>query len=179
MKQFKTLVVLRQPLQPVWSTMQDRLPELIPMIDDVASVTVLEREEVGPGRTRLVNEWRARQRLPAVVRDAVQGEVLGWIDHNLWDDQARVCVWNIEPFVLPESIRCQGTTTYEPAMGGRGCRVTFEGTFELADGALSGLAGALQRPVASFVESIVSTYIPRNTRAVLEAAARLCGAGRS
>lgn len=176
MKTFKTLVVLREPVEAVWSTMRDRLPELVPMIDDVEEITVREREQLAPGRTRLVNVWRPRQRIPELLRGALGGE-LGWIDRNEWDDDTRVCTWEIEPFVLADDIRCEGTTTYAPAMGGRGCRVTFEGVFDLSAGALARFAGPLQRPAGGFVETIVTTLIPQNTRKVLEAAADLARDG--
>ena len=74
--------------------------------------------------------------------------------------------------VLRGGIGCSGETRYESAIGGRGTRVTFEGNFELKPGALSGLAGALTTPLTPFVESIVTTLIPKNLRKVIEAAAR-------
>lgn len=175
MRPFRTLVVLRQPIDAVWPVIRDRLPELVEMIDDIRSITPVEREELGPGRIRLVNEWHARQQVPEVLRASLPTGEIGWLDRNVWDESARVCSWEIEPFLLAGEIRCTGTTTYEPAMGGRGCRVTFSGTFELLEGALSGLAPSLQRPATAMIESLVGTLIPRNTRTVLEAAATLAG----
>ena len=145
------------------------------MIDDVASIVELERDEVGPGHVRLVNEWRSSQRIPDLLANALGSAEVGWIDRNDWDAARRLCSWTTEPFVLHGSIDCHGTTTYEPAMGGRGARVTLAGEFDLARGALGGLAGALERPVGAFVESIVTTMIPKNTRKVIEAAAALIG----
>lgn len=173
MKTFNTVVMLRQPAEPVWATMRDRLPELVPMIDDVESITVVERELLAPHQTRLVNEWRPRQQIPELLRNTLHSSELGWIDRNVWDEDTGVCTWEIEPTVFTDDIRCEGTTTFQPAMGGRGCRVTFAGRFELAPGALSKLVGPLQRRAEAFIESIVTTVIPQNTRKVLEAAAQL------
>ncbi|MBW3579201.1 MAG: hypothetical protein KY462_15990 [Actinobacteria bacterium] len=172
MRTFRTLVVLRQPVGAVWTTMRDRLPELVPMIDDVDQITTLEREELTDDRTRLVNEWQVRQRIPELLRGALPQGELGWIDRNIWDDDSHLCTWQIEPFVLPGAIRCEGSTSYESAMAGRGCRVLFEGSFDLSDDALSALAAPLRRPATRFVETIVTTLIPRNTRSLLEAAAQ-------
>ncbi len=83
------------------------------------------------------------------------------------------CDWSIEPTVLTGHITCEGATRYEPALGGRGTRVAFEGTFDLAPGALGGLAKPLERPLTSFVESVVSTLIPSNLRKIVEGAAAL------
>lgn len=173
MKSFKSLVVVKQPVDGLWETVRDRLPELVPMLDDVAAVTVLDREELGPGRIRLVNEWRSAQRIPEVVAKAIHATEIGWIDRNEWDSTDHVCRWSIEPLVFQEHITCSGTTTYLPAMAGRGSRITFEGTFDLARGALSGFASALERPVSAFVESMVTTLVPKNARGVIEAAATL------
>lgn len=173
MSEFKSVVVVRQPVETLWTTVRDRLPELAPMIDDLESVALREREALAPGELRLVNEWRAKQRVPEPLRRALRADAIGWIDRNVWRDGERRCDWEIEPYVLADRIRCEGCTLYEPALGGRGSRVTFEGRFELAAGALAELAGPLERPLAAFVESIVTILIPRNLRKVLEAAGSL------
>jgi hypothetical protein len=74
--------------------------------------------------------------------------------------------------VLGAHITCHGQTDYAPAIGGRGARVTFQGTFNLAPGAVPGL-GLLEQPLNAFVESVVTTMIPRNFRKVLVAASEL------
>jgi hypothetical protein len=56
-------------------------------------------------------------------------------------------------------------------MAGQGARVTFEGGLDLKPGLLGGSLGGLERLVSGFLESIVTTVIPRNFRAVVEAAA--------
>lgn len=173
MKTFSSMVVVKQPLDLVWSVMRDRLPELGAALDDIESIVVVERETLGPGRVRLVNEWRSSQRIPAVLRDRLGTSDLSWLDRNIWNDASHCCTWVIEPAVLAEHIRCEGSTRYEPAMGGRGSRVTFAGTFHLAADGLATFAGPLQKPASAFIESIATTVIPRNVRKVIEAASRL------
>jgi len=177
MKAFSSVVVVKQPLDRVWITMRDRLPELGTSLDDIESIAVIEREELGPGSVRLVNEWRSSQRIPAGLRGRLGISDLSWLDRNLWDDASHCCTWVIEPTALTEHVRCEGSTRYEPAMGGRGTRVTFAGTFDLESGALATFAGSLQRPASAFIESIATTVIPRNVRKVIEAASRLIDAG--
>jgi hypothetical protein len=60
---------------------------------------------------------------------------------------------------------------FAEAMGGQGTRVTFEGEFDLKPGLLGSLGG-VESLVSGFVESVVTTIIPRNLRAVVEAAAK-------
>lgn len=171
MKQFQALAVVKQPVDVMWVTVRDRMPELGAMVEDVESITLVERTDVGEGRVRLVNEWQAAQRIPELLAKPLNVSTVGWVDTAEWDTATMVCTWSIQPFVFPDHIDCRGTTTYEAAMGGRGTRVTFQGSFDLAPGALGGLAKPLERPVGAFVESIISTMIPKNTRKIIEAAA--------
>ncbi len=177
MKSFRDLVVIKQPLERVWTTVRDRLPDLAAQLDDVERIVVLEREPIGPGRLRLVNEWHSGQKIPKLLQNRLGAAAVSWIDRNQWDDSTHVCTWAIEPSLFPEHIRCAGSTSYAPAMGGRGTRITFAGDFELAPGALKGLAGPLEQPATAFVESIVTVFIPRNLRKVMDAAERLIAAG--
>jgi len=177
MKEFQSLVVVKHPVEKVWFTVRDRLPELGAMLDDVESIVLIERQSAGPGKVRLVNEWRSSQRIPPVLRDRLEASELGWLDRNLWDDADHRCAWAIEPSVLTQHIQCAGSTRYEPAMGGRGTRITFTGTFDLEPGALAMFTGSLRKPVAAFAESIATTVIPRNVRKLMEAASRLIDAG--
>jgi len=176
MKAFQSLVVVKHPVDRVWVAVRDRLPELGATVDDIESIILIQREAAGPGKVRLVNEWRSSHHIPPGLRDRLGVSELSWLDRNLWDDGDHRCTWGIEPSVLTQYIRCEGSTHYEPAMGGRGTRVTFAGTFDLAPDALAAFAGSLRKPVSAFVESIATTVIPRNVRKVMEAASRLIDA---
>lgn len=173
MKVFKSIVVVNASLEPVWATVRDRLPELVAAMDDIDRVVVVERTETEQGRVCLTNEWHAKMQVPEMLRSRLQADAIGWTDRNEWTDSNRTCQWSIEPWVLRDFVRCSGITRYEPAIGGRGTRVTFEGNFQLGQGALSGLAGALAAPLSPLIEAIVTTVIPKNFRKVVEAAAKM------
>jgi hypothetical protein len=173
MKTFRDIIIVKKPVDAMWVTVRDRLAEIASMIDDIESIVPLERHAVDPTKLRLVNEWRAKQRIPAMIQQRLGVSAITWLDRNEWDDSTKRCEWRIEPCVLTEHIRCAGSTTYEPAMGGRGTRITFAGTFELAPGAIGMLAGPLQQPALATVESIVTILIPKNVRKVMNAAAGL------
>jgi hypothetical protein len=177
MKSFKSILVVKHPLDPVWKTIRDRLPELVPFVDDLESITVIQRDALEKGKIRLLNQWRTRQSVPALLQANLGADAIGWLDRNEWDDSTRCCSWEIEPNVLGEHISCRGTTSYEPAIAGRGTRVTFQGVFDLSPGALRGLAGPFERPLTAFVESIVTTLVPKNFRKILDAASELIRTG--
>ncbi|OIQ74482.1 hypothetical protein GALL_438680 [mine drainage metagenome] len=82
------------------------------------------------------------------------------------------------PALLAGHIDCGGSTRYESAMAGRGTRVTFEGYFNLRPGFAGALPAALEPAAAGFVESIVSTVIPRNLARAVIAAGELIAAER-
>lgn len=173
MKQFRTIHVVKQPVDRIFVTVRDRLPEIAAMLDDVESVRLLERRERAGGRLSLVNEWRARLPLPHVLEDIVRKDSIGWIDRAEWHDRERRCAWEIEPLFLVGHIRCGGNTRYEPAMGGRGARVTFEGQIDISMGGPTAIRGPLDQAVSSVVESIVTTMVPRNFRKTLDGACTL------
>jgi hypothetical protein len=56
-------------------------------------------------------------------------------------------------------------------MAGQGTRVMFEGAFDLKPGVLGGALGGVENLLSGFLESIITTVIPRNLRSVVETAA--------
>jgi hypothetical protein len=167
---FRSLVVLKRPVQELWTNMRDRLPELAAGIVDVESVQQLERRDDGDGIVRITNRWRSSQTIPPLVRPILRTDQASWVDRNAWDIRTLTCAWSIEPDFLAEYLSCTGETTFAETMAGRGTRVTFAGTLELKPGLMEAL-GSLAAIGPGFIESIVTSAIPRNLRAVAEAAA--------
>src|SRR5260221_306099 len=131
MKPFKSIVLSKQPVDRLWTTVRDRMPELAKMLDDVERVTVVRRDLLADGRVRIVNEWRAKPRLPVSIESIIGTDAFVWLDRAEWNQSDRRCLWQIEPQFFNGRIHCHGVTLYEPAMGGRGCRITFEGALDL------------------------------------------------
>jgi hypothetical protein len=173
MKPFKSLIIVKHPLDTVWTTIRDRMPEMAPMLDDVASITVVERYENGNGVVGLVNEWRIGLKIPAAMSSFVRPEMLGWIDRAEWSAETHECRWAIQPFFLADAVRCSGTTRYEPAIGGRGTRITFAGTLDVDRGRLGSIPASLGIPVSAAIETLVSTLIPKNFRKTTDALEKL------
>jgi hypothetical protein len=172
MTPFKSIIVVKHRPERLWVTIRDRMSDLAAMLDDVERVTVLERQVTDNGDVRLLNEWRAKPLLPAAMSSLVDPALLGWHDRAEWHEAERRCTWSIEPFFLPGRIQCTGVTSYEEAMGGRGARVTFEGTLALDLSTLMG-PSVFDRGLNALAENIVTTLIPKNFRKTVEAAARV------
>jgi hypothetical protein len=150
--------------------MRDHLTEFASCIADIQQVREIARTTEPDGVVRIVNEWRASRQIPAAIRTMLKIDDISWIDRNSWDPATDTCSWSVEPKFLSGHIVCSGNTAFAEAMGGRGTRVTFAGGLELGPGVLGAL-GSMESAAAGFVESIVTLIIPRNLRAVVEAAA--------
>jgi hypothetical protein len=170
LKHFRSLLVAKRPRQELWTAMRDHLVEFVGSIADLEEIRQIERTSGADGIVHIVNAWRVRQQIPAAIRAMLKIGELGWIDHNSWNDATSTCSWTIEPNFLGDYIACSGETTFTEAMAGRGSRVAFAGELDLKPGLLGSL-GSIEPLVSSFLESIVTTIIPRNLRAVVEAAA--------
>jgi len=177
MKPFQSFTMIRHPCDEVWATMRDRLPDVAAAMEDLQGIEVLERAVDADG-LRVINRWSARQKVPAMLRGALGAEGIDWLDRALWRESQRVCEWTIEPSVLKGHIECGGKTRYESAMAGRGTRVTFEGYFNLRPGFVGMLPASLEPAIAGFVESVVTTMIPRNLIRAVAAAGDLIAAQR-
>ncbi len=151
--------------------MRDHLVDFSGRIADIEEVREIDRRTDADGVVCIVNAWRVRQQMPAMVRSVLKTDEISWIDRNTWDSGTYTCAWTIEPDFLTEHIACSGRTSFTTAMGGQGTRVIFEGELDIDQSVLHGALGSAERLLAGSIESIVATAIPHNLRGVVEAAA--------
>ena len=170
MRRFRSVLVLKRSQQELWTTIRDHLPQFAANVADIDEIREIERRIDPDGAVCIVNQWRVRQQLPAALSPVLKVDRFTWLDRNRWDQSSGTCHWSIEPAVFGEHIACRGETGFAPAMGGRGTRVTFAGELDINPGLL-GTLGSFAPMLSGFIESIVTTLIPRNLRAVAEAAA--------
>lgn len=170
MKTFKALAMVKQPRQDVWSLVRDRLVDLVPLLDDVRGITVESRADDADGTVRLVNVWRAKAEIPALLRSVVKPEMLTWTDRAVWQPDAWECRWEIQPHFMGEATECTGVTRYEEAMGGRGTRLVFEGTFNVLPARLPGVTSLIGGPTARGIEAFVTALVPKNFQKLAKAA---------
>jgi hypothetical protein len=173
MKDFRCLVGVRQPADRLAAAVRDRICHVAPTLDQVETVATVSRTQLPDGATVLVNEWRVDPALPPGLASYVTQDMLGWLDHSEWTADASGCRWRIEPFFMSEAIRCGGVTRFEPAMGGRGARATFEGQLDIDPSALGNVPLAWRPSASVAVEFLIGTLIPRNFRKTVEAVATL------
>ncbi len=173
MRDFRCLVGVRRPPAELAGAVRDLIGRVAPSLEHVEQVATVTRQERPDGSTALVNEWRVNPALPSVLDGVVTPDMLGWLDHAEWAANLGGCDWRIEPFFMREAIRCNGTTRFEAAMGGRGTRAIFEGQLDIDPSALASLQPAWRAPASLAVEMLIGTIIPKNFRKTVEAVAGL------
>jgi hypothetical protein len=169
MKTFKSVIMVKYPKEEVWRAMRDRLPEMTPYLDDVAAITQEERKEQADGSLKLINVWKADIKIPSLFQSVIDPSTLSWTDRAEWFEKESRCRWTIEPHFFTDCIRCAGTTRFEPAIGGRGTRITFEGEMEILTKKIAGLPPFMEATAAKTVESLVISLIPKNFRKIIDA----------
>ncbi len=155
---FRTLTIVKHPLERVWETMRDRMPELAASLVDIAEIRETCREQLGDMVVRVVNEWQANVKLPAGLDKLVSAEMLRWTDHAEWDDASRVCRWRVVPRAFSGKLVSQGETRLTRVPNLAATRVEFEGSITVqGDGTF------LSHTVyARALQQTISSLIPRN-----------------
>ena len=126
----------------------------------------LARTEADDGSTVVTNIWQARPKLPALLAARLKPEMLRWTDRAVWSPREHTCSWRIDPHYFTGRIACQGSTRFEPAMGGRGTRLTFSSEFRLGQ---NGKPSALEDVVLRGAESLLQGLIPKNFQKIVTA----------
>ena len=173
MKEFKSLIVVKQPIDLVWVSIRDKLPELGAYLSDIDEILVEEREELADGNVLLVNVWKAKMKIPAMIKSIVDPGELSWTDEAEWIESQKTCHWKITPHFFKGRIQCQGTTDYQSAMGGRGTKICFSGQLTISTEGLKGVPSYLENKLSVGIESLVSTVIPKNFRKITQAVPEL------
>jgi hypothetical protein len=173
--EFKTISMIKEPADQVWETFRDRFEEIGEQVDDLEYIRLQEKKENASGQLVSVYEWRANPNLPAIVKSYIQPSMLTWDDTATWDADQKVCYWQIESHYFREKMQCSGSTSFSPAMGGRGCKLTFEGNIHW-EGGLSQLMGIMEGPIARAVENVISKMVPKSFHKVSSAVAELIAA---
>jgi hypothetical protein len=167
------MIVVKHPKPVVWETMRDRLTEMAPFLDDVSSIKQLDRTDLVNGGVRLTNLWKADIEIPEAIRSVLHASDVSWLDRAEWFQTNSRCEWQIEPQFFTEHIKCHGTTIFEPAIGGRGTRITFEGIIDITLNNIPGVPNFMLGTATKAIESLVTTLIPKNFQKMATAMSNL------
>lgn len=170
--EFKTISMIKHPVDLVWETFRDRFEEVGEKVDDLEYIAFREKNVNETGQLTTVYEWKANPKLPALVKSYIQPNMLTWTDTATWNANEKVCHWQIYSHYFKDKMDCVGSTTFSPAMGGRGCRMTFQGNIHW-DGGLPALVGIMDGPITRAMESVISKMVPKSFHKVSNAVGEL------
>lgn len=147
------------PVDAVLRLLRDDMPSIVPYLNDVEEIRVLERREE-PGGLRLVNLWRAStSAAPAVVQKFITPDLVSWNDHAFWPAGASRAEWRLEPRVGGTLFECTGVTTVLPGARDGSSRLEIKGTLRVYPERVPGvprlLAGTVRPKVESFIVSMI------------------------
>jgi hypothetical protein len=160
--------MVKHPLERVWILMRDDLPKLADQIDDIERIRV-ESVRRNHDVHRIVNIWEASVQLPLNVANHLDANLFSWTDYAEWYDSKQECHWHIKHHYFRDSFNCSGVTQFLPAMGGRGTRITFRGTFELNRKKIPKILSVLEDPALIMIESMLIKLIPKNFQKIATA----------
>lgn len=165
---FNTVSIVKHEFDLVWNTMRDELPQLVYLMDDIESITMKSRGNENE-ICEIVNIWQSSPPIPQNIADRFSTDMFCWTDYAQWNEQKKECAWRIEHHHFRDIINCQGTTSFSPAMGGRGTRITFTGDFSVNSNPSSKILGSFENSALKIVETMLKNLIPKNFRKLVNA----------
>lgn len=138
-------------VEDVYVIIRDRLVDLVPYLDNVASIAEIERKPQGGGQ-HVLNRWRADPgQVPSLVRGFLKPEMLEWLDHADWNDAEHHVDWRIESAVFAGLYTCKGRNRVVAA--GSDVRIIISGELVVDAGRIPGLPRLLAGKVVPTLES--------------------------
>jgi hypothetical protein len=156
----KADVTLAFPLDRVFSTYRDRLPELTEYLPNIRRIQVVSREEA-EGEVRLVNEWTGGGDIPKAALAVLKESMLRWTDFATWKAATHEVDWRTEVGAFPGVIASSGRNRFVEAPGGT--RLEIRGSLTCDSAKLPGvpriLAGGINPVVEKFLVSQVQVNL--------------------
>jgi hypothetical protein len=144
----------------VFAAYRDEIARVLEFLPSVRVVEVKARKDEG-SVVKQIREWHGGGDVPAAVRGIVTQSMLGWNDQTIWDAQASVCDWWVEPHKFGDAVRCRGRTSFlEDAE--HHTLLEVRGMVDVDARRLPGIPGYLAMSVGRAVEEFLADRIRGN-----------------
>ena len=161
--EYSSTDLIEFPIEDVFSTHRDHLPDLAEFLPNVESIVVESRTEEG-GEIHLVNLWTgSKTEVPKLIRPFVKPEMLKWIDRASWDESTRTCRYSIELGFLKEAIHVSGLNRMRSTDEGH-TEVTIAGEIRVDARKIPGVPKFMAKKVGGVVENFVVKTITPNLK---------------
>lgn len=161
--EIKVDVIVSHPIDVVFSTYRDRLPELVDLLPNIREIRVIERQDRA-GETYLVNEWVGGGDIPAVARAVLSESMLCWTDYATWFHDSRTVEWRTEVHAFPGAITSSGKNRYVAV--DEGTRLEIRGDLVCDSSKVPGAPRFLRGTINGAVEKILVAGVRDNSRAI-------------
>lgn len=160
--QFQCTDEVGHDIEEVFKLVRDDMTALVPYLNDVEEIKVLERKDE-PGGIRIVNVWRgSTSKAPSIVQKFISPELVTWNDHAFWPKDKRLAEWRLEPRIGGRLFECKGTTEVIPGSGPGRCKIQIKGDLNIYPERLPGVPRLLAGTVRSKIEEFVVGMIVPN-----------------
>lgn len=106
--------IIEQPADDILILVRDEMPKLVPYLQNVARIEVIEREDISENKVRIVNQWYAKAEIPSVAKKFVKPELLSWKDHAMWTNDEYRVDFELESLLANNLFEVKGTNTFGP-----------------------------------------------------------------
>jgi hypothetical protein len=176
---FSFTSAIAYPVELVYVTMRDRLPEAAAFMPAVDEIVERERSTDAAGHTRLLNEWQGNPSLaPKVARPFVTRKLVRWRDDAVWDDAARRVDWVFATDRFQSLFDCSGNNTFYDAGDGT-TRLVVEGSLVVYPERVPGVPKLIGRRIAPAVTKTIIGLVTPNLEALGPATEALLDLGRA
>ncbi len=165
--EIKSNDVVEFPIDLVFTTLRDNLPEFASTIPNVKKVEVNSRDEVDDHTVRLVSRWYGKGEIPKVVRSVVKPEMISWLDTAVWDEKEHTCRWELETYFFKENVKCAGVNYYR-AKGKGKTEIEITGNLEVTVRGIRGVPRLLERKIQPQIEKFIVKLVTPNLKKINE-----------
>ena len=148
------------PLDLVYETLRDNLPEIAQGLPNVKKIDVESREEEG-SVVRIVNRWHGVGEIPKAVRTVIKPDMLSWIDRAAWNADDHTCHWDLEVMFFKDNIKCSGVNYYK-VLGPDRTSIEITGNLDISVKGIRGVPRLLEKKLSSQIEKFLGKLITPN-----------------
>ncbi len=128
------------PSHQVYGLLRRRLTDLVPYLQSVDHIELVERTEDDEGTVDVTYQWKGnRSTFPLAVRPFVTKAMLTWKDHGRWPSGTSEVHWSFEPEKFKTLFTCGGIT-YIDAAGDSATNLRITGDLELYPARIPGIS---------------------------------------
>ena len=165
---FEEITYCPYPADEVYGAMLWHVQELVPFMDNVASITPDTFDESTPGIVKTVRFWQGTAAaIPAFVRPFVSKSSLAWTDVATWTLGEYRIDW--ESITAQKAFTtCKGTNRFEPdpERPETHTRCVISGDFTIHGDKLPATPAFVGRALAPKIERLILSYVLPNFRAL-------------